>query len=198
MPRPCERLCPEDKGGCGQWKHYNRFHSWRRSNRSVATFAVLCRDCEQRIRNERKNEDRPLWIIKQRAKAYATKYGVVFDFLWINMNWRALVPMFRAMCSPEGLCLSCGHGFTSEPDIQLEHVEAPRHSKDFARIHARNIALRCGSCNRGKSDTPYTEWLDQEESKRLSNETKPYSVLPIEVERVQANLFNALPIQRKP
>lgn len=176
VPRPCERQCaPPERGGCGLWKHFSRFRSWTdyRNVSDSVTFSVFCRDCETKERNERKNEDRPLWILKQRTKAYATKYSVNFDFMWVNMNWQALIAFLRAMMTPEGLCTNCGHPFDNERDIQLDHNEPPRHDNDWARLHARNISIRCGSCNRGKSDTPYAQWLDDQELARLSNQEAP-------------------------
>lgn len=125
--RPCERFCPK----CERWKHYSRFASQRREGRNgsvTTTFRRLCRDCEKIERNERKNADRPLWLMRQRTSSWAGKLSVSSDFLWINMNWRALVPVLRAMMSAEGLCLSCGHRFVNERDIQIEHREPPRGS----------------------------------------------------------------------
>jgi 5-methylcytosine-specific restriction endonuclease McrA len=168
--RPCERYCSK----CESWKHYSRFRSWRdsrvRSNSGIC-FASLCKACEQIERNERKNADRPLSLLRQRTSSRASKLGVSFDFLWINMNWRALVPVFRSMLGPEGLCLSCGHVFVGERDVEIEHREPPRAADDWARQHARNLALSCQSCNSKKKDKPYAVWLDEEEDARLSNET---------------------------
>src|SRR5262249_59682070 len=63
----CEQQCKQ----CGEWKHYSRFHSWRRkdrgSNSSVAPvrFSLICRDCEQKARNERKR----MLIDRRRSEA---------------------------------------------------------------------------------------------------------------------------------
>lgn len=108
------------------------------------------------------------------------------------MNYRALVPIMRAMMTPEGLCLNCGHDFVNERDIQIEHLEAPRSKQDWARLHARNLRLLCGSCNRTKSDKPYPVWLDEQESARKSNAAEP-TVEPPE----QADLFG-LPSPHSP
>lgn len=165
-PRPCERKCRT----CGYWKHHSRFHNWRSKGSLATKFAADCLDCETTARNEEKNKDRALWIIKQRTQDHAKKHGLTTEFMWVNMNWRSLVPMMRAMMTEEALCTSCGHAFDSEPDIQLEHRDPPRHLKDYARLHARNIGLACASCNGKKSKTPYAVWLDREEAARLSNE----------------------------
>jgi hypothetical protein len=177
LPRPCERKClPKEQGGCGQWKHHSRFHSWQRKdndgrNSTVAPvrFDPLCRDCQQKHRNEKKNLDRPRSIIEGRARTAAAKAGLSLEFFMTHMNYRALIPHMRAMMTSEGLCLSCGHLFDSERDIQVEHIEPPRSEQDLARLHARNIRLMCGSCNRTKSDKPFAQWLDEQEGARLSN-----------------------------
>lgn len=167
-PRPCERLCPR----CEQWKHHSRFRSNRpHGHGSVSiTFKSMCRDCEQIERNERKNADRPKALLRNRASAYASRLGVSTEFIWTQMNWRALVPELRAFMSPEGLCLSCGHAFVNERDIQIEHREPPRSSNDWARQHARNISLTCQACNGTKGNKPYALWLDEQEQARLANE----------------------------
>lgn len=167
-PRPCERRCSR----CHLWKHFSRFRSSKRRNSTVSDFSRVCRDCEQIERNEHKNADRPLAIIEQRAASRATKSGVPKTFIMTNMNYRSLVPVLRAMMTTEGLCTSCGHGFLNERDIQLEHREAPRHDRDWARLHARNIGIACASCNRRKAKRTYAQWLDDEEDARLSNEAQ--------------------------
>ncbi len=173
-PRPCERRCPE----CDQWKHHSRFRNWRRgvSTSTTIQFARLCRDCEQRTQNEKKNADRPASIVEGRAKSYASAAGVPKRFFMVNMNFQSLVPVVRAMMTPEALCTSCGHPFLNERDIQFEHREAPRHPQDWARKHARNIGIACASCNGTKLDKPYTQWLDEQEQCRLSNADQPTAV----------------------
>ena len=167
--RDCERECRR----CGEWKHFSRFRSWRRQGVLSTTFAADCLDCEQKARNERKNKDRPFWILKERAQDYARKHGVSSKFIWVNMNWRSLLAPLRGFMTAEGLCVSCGHKFDSDPDIQLEHREPPRHETDYARMHARNIGISCGSCNRRKSNQPYSAWLDDQEEARISNQANP-------------------------
>jgi hypothetical protein len=136
---------------------------------SSPNFKPVCKACEQKKRNEQKNDDRAYAIIDSRASTRARVLAVQKAFIWINMNWRALVPMMRAMLSPEGLCLSCGHEFVNERDIQIEHREAPRFPGDWAREHARNIGLMCQSCNVTKRDKGNGLWLDEQEAARISN-----------------------------
>jgi 5-methylcytosine-specific restriction endonuclease McrA len=167
-PRPCERQCSV----CENWKHHSRFRAWKERearNRSVSRFSPVCRSCEQIARNERKNADRPLAVIKARAAVAASKAGVAREFFWMQMNYRALVPEYRAMITDEGLCKNCGHGFVSERDIQIEHIEPPRSNTDWARLHARNLRLFCGSCNGTKGHKSFPLWLDEQEDSRISN-----------------------------
>jgi hypothetical protein len=170
--RPCERQCEE----CHEWKHHSRFRSWkdlRNRNSTVSVFSKLCRDCEQKARNEKKNIDRPRAIIEQRAAAVAGKAGVSKTFFMTQMNYSALVPEFRALMTEEGLCKGCGHKFLNERDVQIEHIEAPRSNHDWARLHARNLRFFCGSCNRTKGRKSFSEWLDEQEGARLSNLERP-------------------------
>jgi 5-methylcytosine-specific restriction endonuclease McrA len=129
----------------------------------------VCRDCQQKERNERKNADRPLAIIRGRAATAAHKAGASTEFFMTEMNYHGLVPLMRILMGDEGRCLNCGHAFVNERDIQIEHIRPARHSQDWARLHARNLRLFCGSCNRTKSDRPFDDWLDEQEDARLSN-----------------------------
>lgn len=166
-PRPCERQCRE----CERWKHHSRFRQWRDSRCASPSvqFSTVCRECENRLRDALKNADRPVWLIRERARRLAHRLGVDLEFVWTQLNYRALVPYMRAMLTPEGLCISCGHPFLNERDVQIEHNAPPRHNQDWARWHARNTRLLCASSNLRKGKKPYEQWLDDEESARLSN-----------------------------
>jgi hypothetical protein len=94
----------------------------------------------------------------------------------VNMNYEALVPILRALMSPEGRCPCCGHGFVNERDIQIEHRFPPRGPRDWARLHARNLSFACGSCNRTKAAKEPDLWLDEQEGARLSNELERTTV----------------------
>ena len=189
--RDCERFCPK----CKQWKHYSRFRSFTVrhgsvSNKPTIGFRKLCKACEQIERNEELNADRPSQILKRRTTQRARSLGVPFDFVWTNMNWRALLPVFRAMQTPEGLCLDCGHPFRNERDIQIEHLEPPRHSQDWAREHTRNLGLACQSCNNGKGKKPFALWLDEQEDARLANEAHRENLEPGAIVPEQPRLFD--------
>ncbi len=179
--RPCERKCAK----CGLHKHHSRFGTTTPFNSTVKRFDPVCRDCRQKVRNEKKNADRPLSIIKGRAAQAAHKAETSTEFFWTQMNYRGLVPLMRILMSEDGRCLSCGHPFVNERDIQIEHIEPPRHHQDWARLHARNLRLFCGSCNRTKSDKSFVEWLDEQEGARRSNLEPPPNPYGI-----QTNLFD--------
>jgi hypothetical protein len=155
----------------------------------VSRFSPACKDCEQKTRNEKKNADRPRAIIEQRAAAAATKAGSSREFFWTQMNYRALVPELRGLMTSEGLCKGCGHEFQNERDIQIEHIEPPRSAKDWARLHARNLRLCCGSCNRTKGNKRFSDWLDDQEGARLSNLRQP-TAASLPVEQAQGSLFS--------
>jgi len=156
------------------------------------TFATDCKDCEQKIRNERKNADRPRAIIEQRARSAAQKAGASFEFFMVEMNYRSLVPILRALMTDEGLCLGCGHEFVNERDIQIEHCEPPQHPQDWARLHTRNVRLFCASCNNTKGKKSFSQWLDEQEECRLSNKRQP-SVIDQPTRYYQPSLFDPGP-----
>jgi hypothetical protein len=188
-PRPCEKQC---KGRCGQFKHVSRFRVVKRIRHSTETkiyTSPICKACEQIERNEKKNFDRPKAIIEQRARSAATKAGVSFDFMMINMGYRSLIPMLRAMMTSEGECSCCGHSFLNERDIQIEHREPPRFKKDLAREHACNLGLLCASCNRTKGNKPYSQWLDEQQDMRESNWTKSTRIESEQSKRDQERQF---------
>src|SRR5262245_31152665 len=167
LERPCERQCRK----CRIWKHHSRFRLKTAGHSTVSRFHPDCKDCEQKERNEKKNLDRPKAIIEARARSVAAKFEVSFDFIWIEMNYRAFVAEMRAMMTSEGLCGCCGHQFLGERDIQIEHREPARFEKDWAREHHKNLGLCCASCNCTKGKKPYAQWLDEQEEARLSNKT---------------------------
>lgn len=164
--RPCELFCPQ----CREWKHFSHFRQQQRrsSHGTVTTYRRICKVCEQTNHDRLKNQDRARILIENRCRDWASRLGCSKEFLWSQMNWRSLVPVLRALMTDEGLCQSCGHPFRSERDIQIEHIEPPRHRQDWARHHAANLRLMCGSCNNGKNDQPFATWLDEREANRLS------------------------------
>src|SRR5262245_36267588 len=112
---------------------------------------------DSNARSIKAREDRALAIMYRRAASWAHKLGVTTEYMWIDMNWQALVAILRSMMTPEGKCVSCGHKFDNERDIQIEHREPPRKDPprggvDWARHHARNIGILCQPCNSTKQN----------------------------------------------
>jgi hypothetical protein len=59
--RVAHRLLAGRQGTCESWKHHSRFHTKKSGNGSIAThFSLDCRDCETKLRNERKNQNASL------------------------------------------------------------------------------------------------------------------------------------------
>lgn len=164
--------CAEPPDGCGRFLHPTRFYGRKRQtpNGSVWEYDRTCKACQKSRRDDEKNEDRATAIVKGRAETQARKSGVTFEFMWFDMNYRALVVDVRARLEwpDEAICKNCGHEHDSERDVQLDHVLPPRHPKDWARLHARNIAILSGDCNQSKNDKDYASWLDEQEDVRLS------------------------------
>ena len=159
--------CPK----CNLWKHPNQFARRKRQTPigSVWEFNPLCRLCEQTERTNKKNIDRAKACLESRAANLATKLEVSRPFVLNDLNYRALVPVFRALMNdPEAVCQNCAHPFRNERDMQLDHRAPPRHRKDWARYHARNVQVVCQSCNGTKHKKDYEKWLDDEESNRNS------------------------------
>lgn len=177
MPRPRR----ETRAGqlrcrtCGLWLHHSRFRSTqdnrRNSHGTVTVFRAECRTCEQTRRTDEKNLDRASALVESRAAQRARYLGVTLEFMLEDMNWKSLIPIVRAALEyPDFLCPNCGHPPLHERDTQIEHRAPPRPGQrpDFAREHARNIAISCGSCNNTKNNKDYEPHLDAMEDARLS------------------------------
>lgn len=157
-------------GPCGRWLHPNRFYRRRRQgpNGSIWIYDRECKLCQQTKRVEVKHADPATAILLGRAGHVARTHGLGRTFVLEDLNYWSLLPQLRGMLGPEGLCPNCGHEYDHERDVQLDHREPPRHRGDLARLHARNVAILCGSCNNTKGTMAYADWLDDQESARLS------------------------------
>jgi 5-methylcytosine-specific restriction endonuclease McrA len=127
-----------------------------------------CRLCQQTKRVRAKHDDPVLALLLRRAGDVARRAGIKRQFVLEDLNYWSLLPFLRAALSADGLCPNCGHEFNEERDVQFDHVEPPRHRQDFARLHARNVTILCGSCNNTKAAKAYADWLDDQEEARLS------------------------------
>jgi hypothetical protein len=105
--------------------------------------------------------DRAQTIMRAFAAKCADDLHVSEAFIWIDMNWQALVPWAQALLDPKGGCRMCGRHVTDAADVQLTYCVPPRHDHDWARYHARNIWIGCAACIATKGDTPFAVWLDE-------------------------------------
>lgn len=163
------RYCMTHKG----WVHYSRFCRRWRPDRGIWHWDEECKACQQIKRNEKKNQDRARALVERRAISRARILEVPKQKLLQDMHYLDLVADVRAKMTDEGKCVDCGEGFIDgDADIQFEHREPPRDDRwpDWAREHARNITLACGSCNRTKGNKPYSDYLDEAEETRMINE----------------------------
>ena len=167
--RPCDV--------CGERKNFSKFGNKRNPATGEIEFLTVCKSCLLEEQKKRNGSDRARQIMRRRAKSHASRLGVSIGFMWVEMNWRHLVPYMRGMLAEGASCLSCGECFRDEQDITIDHGLTPRDlpgGRDFAREHAMNIALRCASCNKSKKDTDLSAWFDALEAARVRHgETPP-------------------------
>lgn len=179
MPRP-KREWRGDQIYCrghAEWHHHSRFKRRRREtpHADVWEYDPDCRLWQQTQRVAAKHDDEALRIVEGRARKVVTRANKVpeepkigIDFVMGALNYKSLVPMVRATIAwpDECLCPNCGSTF--DKPIELDHRAPPRHPRDWARLHARNIGPLDHECNTSKNDMSYEPWLDLEEDKRLS------------------------------
>jgi hypothetical protein len=92
------------------------------------------------------------------ATAAARAAGVSVGFFLEDMNYKALVALFRGTLRSG--CPGCGVAFRTEAEVYLTHLVPPRHAQDWARLHARNVSLLCGACAQAVTTQTYGAWLD--------------------------------------
>jgi len=127
-----------------------------------------CKLCQQTNRVKIKHDDPAKALLIRRADHIARDNGFTRQFVLEDLNYWSKLPELRGMLTHEGLCPNCGHEYDGERDVQLDHREPPRYRGDLARLHARNVAILCGSCNNTKRSMDYADWLDDQEQARLS------------------------------
>jgi hypothetical protein len=185
MPRP-KREWREDQlfcAGHGEWHHHVRFNRRKRcSDENPDVFVwEYDRDCKlylQTIRVERKNEDQARSIVEKRAQDIVREANrtpgpkITLAFVMGALNYKSLIPMVRAflLWPDECFCPNCGSTYNQISTFHFDHREPPRHPRDWARLHARNIGPLDRECNCAKGDMLHAQWLDLEEDKRLSAE----------------------------
>jgi hypothetical protein len=186
MPRP-KREWREDQLFCarhGEWHHHVRFNRRKRyddhenPNEYVWEYDRDCKLYLQTCRVEKKNEDQARAIVERRASEVVREANrvsgpkITLAFVMGALNYRSLIPLVRAylLWPEECFCPNCASTYNQLSTFHFDHREPPRHPRDWARLHARNIGPLDRECNCAKGDMPYPEWLDLEEDKRLSAE----------------------------
>ncbi|HKE76649.1 MAG TPA: hypothetical protein VKB57_23730 [Acidimicrobiales bacterium] len=131
-----------------------------------------CRLAEQTIRDHGREADPARFAIEGRAKSFAGELSkalgntIGYHFVLIELNWRALTPIMRALLAPDGLCLNCGRHRQAARHLHIEHRIPPLCLADWPAQHARNLWIACGGCNveKGRNDADRA-WLEREHRK---------------------------------
>lgn len=179
MARRKREITDDGKTWCtfhGKWEPVEDF-DWtgESGNGSVSRLRrpkANCRLAEQTIRDHGKEFDPARYAIEGRAKSLAADLSkalgntISYKFVLIELNWRGLVPIMRALLSPDGLCLNCGRHRDGTRNLHIEHRCPPIHVADWPAQHARNLWIACGGCNgsKGRHDAN-REWLEREHRK---------------------------------
>lgn len=178
MPRP-KREWRDDQLYCvghNDWHHHSRFGRRRRPGQNpdvpIWDYDADCKLWQQTRRVAEKNEDEATRIVETKARRIVNNANktpgpkITLAFVIGGLNYKSLILMVRAAKAwpDESFCPNCG----SLCKPEFDHREPPRHARDWARLHARNIGPLDHECNSGKNAVPYAEWLDLEEGKRLS------------------------------
>ncbi len=150
---------------------------WRRklTHGSVGQqYAAICKACEIYDRTEAKAQDPARAKVERAAaelvtdinkhyKAIGSDRRIGKDYVMGQLHYEHLVEKTRFAMNDHRCLNSCGEPFkNNEEDIQLEHREPPRSPLDWARLDARNVDIKCKTCNMGKGDKPYSQWLDEQ------------------------------------
>jgi len=163
--------------GHNAWHHHSRFNRRQRQSPDgpIWIYDPDCRLWQQTQRVAAKNEDEAQRIVEGRArrvvheanKAYPDEPKIGIDFVMGALNYKSLIPLVRAVLvwRDECTCPNCASSY--DKPVELDHREPPRSTRDWARLHARNIGPLDRECNASKGDMAYADWLDLEEAKRL-------------------------------
>src|SRR5262249_36875201 len=182
MPRrPCDltdgkRYCP-GRPDTHEPKRIALEH-WRRwtektRHGSVSRYAPACKSCEIYDRTQDKAEDPARAKVERAASELVTEVNNYYraigsseriskDFVMRRLHYEHLVPKMRFAMDSHHCWESCGEQFKNEPDMQLEHRAPPRSPIDWERLDARNIDVKCGTCNNAKRGKSYEDWLHEQ------------------------------------
>ncbi len=143
---------------------------------SIPIYSAQCKVAEVAIRDGLAAADPARSFVERRAsdlvanlrKAGAS--GVGRQFVMVELNYEALVPLVDVFISPVGLCTACAHPFTIT-HLQLDHIEPPRWELgviDWERLHARNIQVLHPGENGSKHNKPFAVWLGDDQRKWMA------------------------------
>lgn len=139
---------------------------WRETpHGTVWEFDTSCRYHQETKRHQQKAENLALYVLNLRADTLAGKTETTRHFIKDDPRgpcWSRLLPLLEAFLKQHAGCVSCGRQFDAVRDTQLDHIHAPRSNDDWARHHARNIRILCGSCNNGKRQKDDVAWIDEQ------------------------------------
>jgi 5-methylcytosine-specific restriction endonuclease McrA len=181
MRQPRE-ITLDGKAWCSHHAKYEQvedfnWHSHQTADGSVGRIPKAnCRLAEQTIRDHGKEADPARHAIESRAKEYARDLSkalgrtISYTFVLVELNRRALIPIMRALLSPDGLCLNCGRHRHGARELHIEHRVPPLTLVDWPAQHARNLWIACAGCNveKGRNEAN-REWLEQEHRKWITD-----------------------------
>lgn len=185
--------------GHKQWHHHSRFNRRKRGvnpEGPIWDYDPSCRLWQQTQRVAEKHEDEARNIVENRARQIVRDANkmpgekITLAFVMHGLNYESLIPLVRAHLAwrEECTCPNCASQY--DKPVELDHRAPPRHARDWARLHARNIGPLDRECNTSKGNMPYEEWLDREEQHRL--DAQAYNE-HLAAQGEQVTLFDDLP-----
>jgi hypothetical protein len=178
MARRTREITADGKTWCGFHARFEPiedfdWHSYKTADGSVRRLPDRnCNLANRTIRDHGRESDPARYAIEGRAKdlagdlSKALGNSVSYHFVLVELNWRALIPIMRALLAPDGLCLNCGRHQDATRKLHIEHRVPVLNILDWAAQHARNLWIACGGCNgeKGRNDAD-REWLEKEQRK---------------------------------
>jgi hypothetical protein len=139
---------------------------WRDTpNGTVWHFDASCKYHQETKRHQEKAENLALYVLRLRADTLARMTGTTRHWILYDKRgpcWFRLLPLLEAFLKQHAGCVNCGRSFDGARDTQLDHIHAPRSADDWARHHARNIRILCGTSNNGKRQKDDAFWVDEQ------------------------------------
>lgn len=148
----------------------------RRVNRDgTITINSSCRVAEQTARDAKKAADPASASIDGRAGDAASRFSkalgstITKDWVLVELNWLAFVPLLRALISPGGRCLNCAKHWDDPRQYHLDHRFPVGSLTDWPLQHSRNLWLICPGCNttKGARDGDRA-WIEAEHHKWMA------------------------------